>query len=142
MAGANFSRLDLQNLLQHPGMIKVPGSRAGDWRVLWLRGWGDFPVIRLAPGRVRPRGGGQDWDNNSREVDMARDPKPADEPETDAGLLGSEPGGTDELGREEGGTDVLGPEEGGSDELGPEEGGSDELGPEEGGTDILRPPGR
>ncbi len=82
----------------------------------------------------------------------ARDPKPADEPETNAGLLGSEPGGTDELGREEGGTDVLGPEEGGSDVLGPEEGGSDELGPEErgsdelgpeeGGTDILRPPGR
>jgi hypothetical protein len=31
----HFSRLDPQTLLQHPGMIKVPGSRAGDWRVLW-----------------------------------------------------------------------------------------------------------
>src|ERR1039457_28476 len=97
---------------------------------------------RLAPGRVRPCGGGQDLDNNSREVDMARDPKPADEPETDAGVLGSEPGGADELGSELGGTDVLGPEEGGTDELGPEEGGTDVLGPEAGGTDVLRPPGR
>jgi hypothetical protein len=76
------------------------------------------------------------------EVDMARDPKPADEPEPYAGVFGSEPGGTDELGPEQGGTDELGPEEGGTDLLGPEAGGTDELGPEAGGTDELRPPAR
>ena len=53
---------------------------------------------------------------------MARDPRPADGSEPDAGVFGSDAGGTDELGAEEGGTD--------------------ELGPEEGGTDVLRPPGR
>jgi hypothetical protein len=76
-----------------------------------------------------------------REVGMARDPKPDNEPGPDAGVFGSESGGTDELGPEPGGTDVLGSEEGGTDELGPEEGGTDELGPEGGGTDSLRPPG-
>jgi hypothetical protein len=87
------------------------------------------------PGRI---GSKQPW----RRVDMGTDSRPPNEPQPDEGLLGSEPGGTDELGAEPGGTDVLGPEEGGTDELGPEEGGTDELGPEEGGTDVFRPPGR
>jgi hypothetical protein len=75
---------------------------------------------------------GQDWgEGPEEEVGMARDRDAANVPEPGEGVLGAEPGGTDELG----------PEEGGTDELGPEEGGTDELGPEAGGTDVLRPPG-
>jgi hypothetical protein len=70
---------------------------------------------------------GQDWEQGSdEEVDMARDSDPANAPEP-----GPEPG--------EG---VLGDEPGATDELGPEAGGTDELGPEAGGTDVLRPPRR
>jgi hypothetical protein len=104
---------------------------------------------RSCPAASRRAGLGE---SDTKEVGMMRDPKPANEPEPDAGVLGPETGGTDELGPEDGGTDELGPEEGGTDELGPEEGGTDELGPEErgtdelgpeeGGTDVLRPPGR
>jgi hypothetical protein len=51
---------------------------------------------------------------------MARNPRSAEDNEADdGGVLGYEPGGTDELG--------------------PETGGTDELGAEAGGTDILRP---
>jgi hypothetical protein len=88
-------------------------------------------------------GSGQDPEQaTAEEVDMASDSRPPNEPEPDEGVLGSEPGGTDELGPEAGGTDVLGPEDGGTDVLGREEGGTDELGPEEGGTDSFGPPGR
>jgi hypothetical protein len=55
-----------------------------------------------------------------KEIQMARNPRTEDDNEAEgAGVLGYEPGGTDELG--------------------PETGGTDELGPEAGGTDILRP---
>jgi hypothetical protein len=74
-----------------------------------------------------------------KEAEMAPNPQAMDESEAGgAGLLGSEPGGTDELGPEAS-TDMLGSEPGGTDELGPEVGGTDELGAEPGGTDILRP---
>jgi hypothetical protein len=77
---------------------------------------------------------------SSKETDMARNPRSAEDNEADdGGVLGYEPGGTDELGPETGGTDELGAEAGGTDELGAEAGGTDELGAEAGGTDILRP---
>ena len=95
-----------------------------------------------AQGRVWWLVAGKNSGKRPGEVDMERDPRTAGEPGQDAGVLGSETGGSDELGPEAGGTDVLGPEEGGTDELGPEAGGTDELGPEPGGTDVLGPPGR
>jgi len=53
----------------------------------------------------------------AREIPMANDPRPIDDPAAGSDLLGHEAGGTDELGQEAGGTDELGQEAGGTDEL-------------------------